>query len=121
MRTLLAVVILLSVPVTARGADEWTSGDTARQAVYLTLHVADWAQTRHIARHPEEFTERNPVLGEHPSVGRVNGYFAATALAHTAVSWALPRGWREGWQYVTIGVESVVVARNYRLGVKFDF
>lgn len=102
--------------------DGWTTGDTARQAVFTVLTTADWLQTRDIARHPAVFYERdNWLLTRHPTPGQVDAYFATAILAHAAVSYLLPRGWREGWQYVWIGVEGQKLRQNYALGIRFAF
>lgn len=102
-------------------ASEWTKADTAWEAGYLVLHVIDWGQTRNISRRPDAYRELNPILGSHPSIERVNTYFALTAIAHTAISYALPADWRRGWQMVSIGMEATAVSNNYKIGLKIDF
>lgn len=109
-------------------ASDWTKADTAWQLGYLALHVADWGQTRNIVRRADTgcdgdptCIERNPFLGRNPSLKRVDTYFAVTALAHTAISYALPSDWRRGWQMITIGMEAGVVGYNYSIGLKMDF
>jgi hypothetical protein len=111
-------------------ADEWTGKDTAWEATYLLLHVADWGQTLYIARHPDQYYEVNPILGKHPSRGRVNTYFALTGLVHVAGAVLLPTKFelfnvkfnpRRAWQFSGIYVEAFVVQHNYRVGIKFYF
>lgn len=102
-------------------AEEWTKSDTKRELVYMIFHVADWSQTLYISNHLEERHEINKVLGKYPSKSKVNLYFASTAVGHYVVSKALPPKWRKRWQYITIAVESGTVARNYKLGCKFEF
>lgn len=97
--------------------DEWTDDDTRREAVYIALHIMDWAQTRTIARNPDRWNEVNPILGEHPSVGRVDAYFAVMALSHMAVSDVLPTEYRDTWQYLSIGFEAGFVGHNLSLGI----
>lgn len=116
MKTVLLFLLLIS----SAQADEWTRSDTYREATYLTLHTMDWAQTRNIARNPIYY-EQNAILGKHPSVGRVDGYFALTGLAHLAVSYYLPAEYRKAFQYVTIGVEGGAVAHNFSIGVSAGF
>src|SRR3990167_2148379 len=113
MRSILVFFCLVSVA----HADEWTKADTYRQAAVTTLLVADWAQTRYIAKRPCEnagggtqcqdpYLEKGlalPFIGEHPSVGRVNSYFIAGILGNYAISHTLPRDWRNAWQYFWIG------------------
>lgn len=61
-------------------------------------------------------TEINPLIGRHPSIGRVDTYFAASFLAHALVTDVLPARWRPAWQYVSLGLESAVVVRNTMIG-----
>ena len=102
-------------------ADEWTAADTKREAVYLTLHTLDWAQTRNIARNPNKWTESNVILGKHPSVLQVDRYFIATGVLHFAVAHYLPTEYRKAFQYVTIGIEGGAVAHNFSIGVGVKF
>lgn len=102
-------------------ADDWTRTDTALEATWLVLHAVDWGQTRYIAKNPDRFYEQNPILGKHPSVGRVNAYSALTSVAHYGVSQWLSPANRRIWQSVTIGFAAGTVAHNYHIGVKVDF
>lgn len=114
-------LILFLVPPCNLYADEWTREDTYREVAYLALHVADWGQTLEIADHPEKWHEHNPVLGSHPSRGEVNAWFIATGLLHPVVSYALPRPYREIWQYSTIVLEIGVTAHNASIGIGIGF
>jgi hypothetical protein len=112
--------------------DPWTREDTYRQAAVTALLLADWQQTRHMAK--QRCPTSNPqcavpfgeggfaenFIGSHPSVGQVNNYFVAGIVGHAAISYVLPRGWREGWTYVWIGIEAQTVRTNY-LGIKYGF
>lgn len=113
---ILALSLFISTPAFA-----WSDGDTKREAVYLTLHTMDWLQTREIARNPARWYETNSILGEQPSIGRVNNYFALTGLAHILVSKALNPKYRKVFQYVTIGIEGGVVVHNYSIGIEVRF
>lgn len=122
MKNILLALVLLFLSNTAFAEhDEWTADDTKRQAVYYVFHVIDWGQTRYIADHPKQYYELNPIIGEHPTTGRVDGYFLATALLHTGIAYVLPSDWRKGFQYVTIVFEAGVTNRNRNIGVKIDF
>ena len=72
----------------------WTKADTARQAAFVTVTAMDWMQTRQIAQNPDKYRELNPILGEHPSTGEVDVYFAAAIAAHTGIAMALPPDYR---------------------------
>lgn len=114
--------LFLGCSSSARAGD-WSTGDTYRQAVVTGLLLADWGQTRDIAQHPNRFQEfeSRPVLGDTPSVGKVNNYFAVAIIGHAAVSYLLPTDWRAGWQYVVIGVELNTVAHNRSIGLRVSF
>lgn len=125
-----AALLLLAALAPPCHADDWTREDTYRQAALTALLVVDWGQTRWIAKHngmtepdqyPQNAGETNCVLGRYPSIGKVNNYFAASIVGHAAIAYMLPRGWREGWQYVWIGAEANQVNRNRAIGIKIDF
>ena len=116
-------VFVLSVALLAGSAqaDDWTTADTQREAVYMVMHAMDWAQTRTIARNPDKWGEANPILGRHPPIDRVDAYFAMAALTHVAVSAALPIEYRSAWQYVSITIEAMYVMHNVSAGVNIKF
>ena len=126
---LLCALLLACSPAHAEGLNlspetwgkDWTREDTYRQGGLTVLLIVDWGQTRWIARHPLQHKEMNQFLGEHPSVSRVNNYFAASILGHAAISAVLPPDWRKGWQYVWIGIELGYVQNNHSIGIKVDF
>lgn len=97
--------------------DPWTKADTARHVGYTVLHLQDYKQTRQIAKNPDRWHENNFILGEHPSKSRVDIYFAATWLGMTGLAYVLPRGWRDGLQYLGIAVEGYCVGHNYSIGL----
>jgi len=99
------------------GGREWTKTDTALEAVWQVGHVADWMQTRQVAKHPAQWEELNPILGKHPSVGKVDTYMLGAALAHYGISYALPKEYRGIWQYISITVKYGVVGYNSAIGV----
>lgn len=80
------------------------------------LQTADWLQTRQIAHNPDRWSETNTMLGRHPSIGRVNNYFALTgALLYTACE----SGYGDKWvKYVWIAVETGAVAHNLSAGIQ---
>jgi len=135
MRPAILIVLLLAAPST-RALDRWTWQDTAWEAGYFGLALLDWRQTIYIASpHGVNFPapgstywppayphhEINPVLGSHPSIGRVTTYFALTSAAHLGIALALPNPWRRCFQVGTVGLEGFMVARNYHLGVSVHF
>ena len=120
-KILVVVLGLLLIPIIG-DADEWTKGDTAREATYLTLRVIDWGQTRNIVhREAEGYSETNKILGKHPTINEVDAYMAGAALGHILIAAALPRKWREGFQYVTILELVIAVVHNNSISLKVDF
>lgn len=115
------VILLFAALALPSYADDWTREDTYRQSALTALLIADWAQSRYIAKTPNLGYETNHVLKDHPSVGRVDNYFIVATIGHAAISYVLPPTWRQGWQYFWIGVEVQKTVHNYNLGVKFSF
>jgi hypothetical protein len=133
MIRLLPILLLLSSCASAH----WTTADTVRQGAVVALQVADWRQTRTIATEMipaytvdqgggasttynarYRYCEQNPILGEHPTGGQVNTYFAASILGNALISYLLPPEWRAGWQYVSIGFQAVYVVNNFNAGIR---
>jgi len=102
-------------------ADPWTKEDTAWQLGYTSLLAMDCAQTRWGASHPKAFEEGNPVMGTHPSKGKIDNACLAMALGHAGISYVLPLGYRRMWQFSSIVIEATVVFHNASLGVKMEF
>ena len=130
MKTITLTLLLVLLPLSVAHskpwyrhseANRWTGEDTVRELVSVELRLFDLWQTRYIARHPTEFFETNPYLGKHPSIEEVNRFFLITTVTHGLISYALPRKWRTGWQYITIGVQINTVQKNKAIGVRFEY
>ena len=121
---IIAVLAFLLIPQAAP-ASEWftplTDKEIAAQAVFTGLALLDWNQTLQIAKHPDEYSETNFIIGEHPSEGRVNILMPAGIVLHALVTYALPRKYRSFWQYVWIGEEAACVYQNWRTGLTVRF
>jgi hypothetical protein len=144
---LLALALLAGQAAHAEGLNlppetwtkDWTTADTGRQSALTALLVVDWGQTLYVAEHPripcfkdisgvifycanlQENGFARYFIGTHPSVGKVNNYFAASIIGHAMIAYVLPSAWRHGWQYVWIGAEANTVERNRHIGIKIDF
>ena len=112
---LLAVMLL--VPSVCFAGD-WSKIDTAWELGYLGVMTIDCLQARDTR---PQYVERNPLLGEHPSKGRIDNLCLASAIGHFGVSYVLPSDWRRIWQISTIAAEIVVVQHQYRIGLKMTF
>ena len=116
-----ALALLAPLAAVQVADDKWTVEERTTFAVSSVLLVADWAQTRQIARNAQSFRETNPILGEHPSMGRVNAYFATALLLNYAIGRSLDRGWRSAWFLGVQSVEASVVQRNLSIGLTLSF
>ena len=132
-RILVRVLIFISVPVCAEEKlrfGSWTEGDIIREFIWGTLHVCDWGQTLYAADNPKRFIERNPILGDHPSRGKVNAYMGTWLVAHPIITNYLPREvvWldtkiplRAIFQSLSIGISGYSVIHNFSAGVHMSF
>lgn len=100
---------------------EWDRTDYLLLATAITAVTIDWAQTRYIARHPQKYSELNPILGKHPSTGKVDRYFAASLLGTVGIAFALPTNYRKYWLGGVTFVEVGFVLHNKGIGIKADF
>ena len=109
----------------------WTKTEIALALTAAVSTGLDWGQTRHIGKNPETHRERNRILGEHPSVQRVDTYFLSSVIlgsliAHygpSLINTVIPqeRGigdnfrwiWLAGWT----GVEGYTVENNINKGL----
>jgi len=101
------------------GCVTWTKGDVVREGVWMGLHLVDWKQTRTVAKNPHKYHETNPIMGKHPSVGRVDTYMGAWVILHPVITHVLPEKHRKVWQYISIGVTGGAVVNNICVGVEF--
>jgi hypothetical protein len=118
--------------------DKFDTYDYVGQGVVTGSIALDWLQTHQIATHPNQWSETNPILGKHPSVGKVNSYFIACEVGHAAISYLLPKyiempKWvkeyihinklpiRNSWQFIWFGIESGTAYNNYQGGIRIRF
>ena len=92
---------------------------TLLSCITVALHVIDWLQTRYIAKHPAGFYELNPFLGKHPSVLKVNMYFLGCIASTLVGASFLPFWWAIGIGTWWIALETFLVIRNYKIGIRF--
>lgn len=115
------LALILSALSSAAHADDWSRNDIYREALYLSLLTIDCQQTRYGSRHPARFEEGNPLLGKHPSIGKINNVCVATGTSHVLVAGLLPEKWRYAFQGFSIIIEAGIVGTNYSAGVKWGF
>ena len=111
----IVIIFFLSTPVFA--FDKWDRTDYALLAVSTLTMGIDWRQTRRIAEQPERYYETNPIIGRHPSLDRVDQYFAISWIIKAGIAYILPSQWRKVWLGGIIGVETGCVFRNTNIGL----
>jgi hypothetical protein len=97
----------------------WRTAHVALASAFAAALEIDAAQTREAMR--RGYREANPLLGPHPSTGRVNTYTALAGLTVVGVAAVVPtrlRGWVLG---VALAVETVTIAGAVREGVGIRF
>ena len=119
-KILAAALVLFSTTILADNR-AWTGEEKAWLGTAATFTVADWATTRDLTRrYNEGYYENNPILGKHPSTGRVDLYFVTAGLLGYAIADNLDQNRKlflQGWT----AVEIFYVNRNLNLGLKMKF
>jgi hypothetical protein len=122
LKRLAAGVLLVAVAAVAQAqAPAWTALDYSLAGGAATMMALDWAQTRYAARHPSRYSERNPIMGEHPSTAKVDQYFALASLLTVGLTYVLPRRERRLFLTGVLVVETSAVVSNYQIGIKAEF
>ena len=114
-------LIALLLAITLSGCMAWSKADIAREATYVAIHMVDWGQTRDIAKNPDKYHEKNPILGEHPSTKEVDRYMAASLAGHILITSLLPSNLRPYWQYGTIAFSGYLVVNNHSIGLRMSW
>jgi len=125
------IMCLFVLPVSAKALEPLSSADMSMEILFAGLYAIDWGQTLDIAgRQDEGYYETNPIIGRHPTRGRVNTIFAAFAVGQVAGTILLPTKYkiagsvlnlRRIWQMSFITVSASCVANNYAIGLHARF
>lgn len=107
----------------AHAFDEWTKMEIGMEAVYVAAHIIDWGQTLDIADNPDIYWEEVncPMLGKHPSRGRVNKVFAAGLILQPIIAHVLPHDLRKLWILSGIALEVSCIHGNQSIGLNVRF
>jgi hypothetical protein len=119
-----ALVIALLGPRPAAAHDPWTTSNTILEATFVSAVFLDWQQTRWmLTRSPARFYETNPVLGQHPSIHKLDAMVGAAVAGHALVAFLLPEPFRSGWQLAFVVIETGMVSMNCSVlgGLRFRF
>jgi hypothetical protein len=116
---MLALAVLLGLPRLAAGQHR-TALDYGLAVGSTALIVADWSQTIRVADNPGRWHEFNPLLGRHPSEGRVNTLLSLTVILNGGAL-LLPKTPRRIWYAAVTAIEVFGVIHNLSLGVSIGF
>lgn len=98
---------------------KWTKSEKVKEACWMILHAVDYKQTQYAMGKPNEFKELNPLLGEHPSEGRLNTFALVGAILHIASTHYIEN--RSIWLNITLGIKIICVGNNFYVGAKVEF
>jgi hypothetical protein len=121
IKKILATALVLFSTITLADNRAWTGEEKAWLGTAAAFTVADWATTRDLSRrYNEGYYENNPVLGKHPSTGRVDLYFVSAGLIGYAIADNLDQN-RKTFLQAWTAVEIFYVNRNLNIGLKMKF
>lgn len=126
MKSVLLTAVLLLAPLAALAGGQWTDKDLVLLYIAEVAMAIDRQQTLAFTRErlPDgslRWHEANPLLGRHPSAGRINTHFAVAMVAVPLIAYSLGGGDRTMFLSVVAGIGVVNVARNYWIGVRFSW
>jgi hypothetical protein len=117
----LLVAVLLTVPLCCKAQTrEWTDNEKLLGGVSTVLMTADWLSTRNIAKNPNSFSETNPLLGTHPTIGEVNTHFLIGLPLFFLIMDHI-ESQRTAGLLLFVGYEAATVTKNYSLGLRFSY
>ncbi len=118
------IVVLIGLGGCVEFDHKWTKENSRLETTYQLLHAADVVQTLQLHNHPE-LREANPLLGDHPTQGKIGAFYLISAYGHAYTTDALdahvPRWACRTWQALTLVDAAEAVRHNYQLGLRFGF
>ena len=90
------------------------------QAGVLGTTGIDYLQTKEIAKN-DDYYERNPILGEHPSQTEVDLFFLGGAIFKTVTVHFTKKEYRPYLQTGYILGSSIAIINNHAIGVRINF
>jgi hypothetical protein len=108
------LLLLIILPVKSH-AYEW------KEVVAVDiLIIADWLQTREFVRNRPDLEEKNPILGTHPSISKVDKYILAGFLTYNIAAVILPDKYSNILTRGLGAIELGAVFRNHTKGVQIS-
>jgi hypothetical protein len=87
----------------------------------MALTVADWGQTRMIARNPQTYRELNPILGPHPSQSKVDAYMIGYLATQYLIAECAPEPIKTILLTYVLTVQANAVRNNRSIGLQIRF
>lgn len=109
----LALIPLALLAATPAHADAFTN----REVAFQVLNAADTIETCHVLATGKGY-EANPLIGKHPSCGRLVGIKAVSGAVHWFVADRINRidpEFAKWFQIITNAIQGAVVAANLRV------
>lgn len=100
----------------------WAPSHTALAGAFVVTLLIDAAQTRELARQGwAGHRETNPLLGERPSIGRVNSYTALAGLSVLGAAAVAPPRLRPWLLGAALAVQAFTIGSSVRQGLPLRF
>jgi hypothetical protein len=121
IKKILATALICFSTLTWANNRDWTGEEKAWLGTAVAFTVTDWATTRDLSRrYNEGYYENNPILGKHPSTGRVDLYFISAGLIGYTIADNLDQNRTTFLQmWTTVGI--FYTNRNLNIGLKMKF
>ena len=100
--------------------EDLTEFDKANIVLFNVLLGIDMLQTLEIANN-DDYYEKNPILGKHPSEAHVVAYFVARGFAHYHLTNIIPQEYRNLFHGVNLIYNYNTVQNNHDIGIRIDF
>lgn len=114
------VLDMMGVPMPLYGND-WDMTDKLLFTLASGATIADYNQTRKIAANPSQYSEINPIMGKHPSPGKVNAYFGALGLGGYLAARNMPKKQRRTLMGLGAANELYWANHNRNIGLGSGF
>jgi len=118
VRTLL-LLALLSAWLARPATPQWRPEHKVLAATAVTMLLLDHFTT--VDGIKRGYRESNPLLGPHPSLGRLNTFTALEIMAELGIGALLPDRARTIWFAVLTGMEFGYVWHNFAVGLHVKF
>lgn len=119
-KTIGAVLMATGITANAQSFSDWSTLDKTLLVASTAANVVDWGQTRTIAMNPDRWSETNPFLGKHPSVGEVNTYFISRLILVPVLAHYLPE-YRTAILSLWLAIGVGYSGHNHSIGLKMSW